>query len=211
METLTAPPYTTVASVDSIEETVAALQANNFEPEVLDTKEEALARIKELITPGASVMNGSSKTLEAIGFVDYLKAGTHGWNNLHDAILAEKDPTKQAGLRKQSALSDFYLGSVHGLSQTGEMVIASNTGSQLTHLVYTSPNIILVVGAQKITPTLADAFKRLDTYVYPLENARIQSLYHVDTINTRTVILHKENPMAGRHVHVLIVKEPLGF
>ena len=36
-------------------------------------------------------MNGSSVTLEQIGFVDYLKAGAHGWNNVHAGIVAEPD------------------------------------------------------------------------------------------------------------------------
>ena len=49
-----------------------------------------------------------------------------------EAILAEKDPAKQALLRTQSALSDFYLGSVHAIAETGEFIIASNSGSQNT-------------------------------------------------------------------------------
>jgi len=106
-------------------------------------------------------MNGASRTLEEIGYVDYLKSGTHGWKNLHEEILAEKDPATQALLRKQSVLSDYYLGSAHAVTQTGELVIASNSGSQLPHLAYTSPNIILVVGTHKIVPTLQDALARI--------------------------------------------------
>src|SRR5580704_8609267 len=117
--------YTKLASQETIDATVAALKERGVEAIVVATKEEALAKIKELIPQGVSVMNGSSKTLEAVGFVEYLKSGTHGWNNLHAGIAAEKDPAKQAALRKQASLSDFYLGSVHALAQTGEFVIAS--------------------------------------------------------------------------------------
>src|SRR5579872_4290872 len=145
--------YETLATADAVAKTIAALKEHGMEGEYLQTRADALNRIKELIPAGASVMNGSSRTLVEIGYVDYLKSGTHPWNNLHAAILAEKDSAKQAQLRKQAVLSDFYLGSVHGLSETGEAVIASNTGSQLPHIVFTSPNIIFVVGAQKITPT----------------------------------------------------------
>src|SRR5487761_2201177 len=137
--------YTTLASKESLEKTVAALTANNFMPEVVATKEAALARIKELIPAGASIMNGASTTLQQIGYVAYLKEGTHGWNNLHAAILAETDAAKQGELRKMGVLSDYYMGSVHALTEGGEMLIASNSGSQLPHLAYTSPNLILVV------------------------------------------------------------------
>jgi len=200
-----------VAVTSAIDTAVAALTANGFLPQVLATKEEALAKIKELIPKGASVMNGTSKTLEQIGYIEYLKAGNHGWNNLHAAILAEKDPAKQAELRKHSVVSDFYLGSVHGLSQTGEVVIASASGSQLPHLAYTSPNIILVVGKQKITPTLMHAIARIDSQVLPLEDERMKAAHGIGTTHAKTLILHKESPFMGRKVHVLLVEEKLGF
>jgi len=170
-----------------------------------------LERIKALIPQGASIHNGGSTTLQEIGYIDYLKSETHGWNNLHANILAEADPEKQSKLRRESAFSDYYLGSVHALSETGEMVIASNTGSQLPHLVFTSPNIILVVGTQKITPTLVEAIRRLEEYVIPLEDKRAMSAYKSHTMNTKTLILHKENPMMGRKVKIILVKERLGF
>jgi len=46
-------------------------------------------------------------------------AKSHGWNNLHESILAETDKTKQDLLRRQALLSDYYLGSVHALAQDG--------------------------------------------------------------------------------------------
>ena len=203
--------YTILASKETVEKTAAALKEHNFEPIVVDTKEEALAKIKELIPAGASVMNGASRTLDEIGFVEYFKSGKHPWNNLHAGVVAEEDPVKQALLRKHAVLSDFYLGSVHALSQTGEMVIASNTGSQLPHIVYTSPNLIFVVGTQKIMPTLEDARKRLWEYVLPLEDARILAAHNVHTHLSKELIFHIENPMLGRKVRVILVNEKLGF
>ncbi|HWB34108.1 MAG TPA: lactate utilization protein [Candidatus Paceibacterota bacterium] len=203
--------YDTLASDTSLETTVAALTAHNFEPEIINTKEEALERIKALIPTGASVMNGASRTLDEIGFVGHLQSGDHDWHNLHEAILSEKDPAAQQKLRRMSVVSDFYLGSVHALSETGEMVIASNTGSQLPHLVYTSPNIILVVSTKKITPTLQDALKRLEEHVIPLEDERLLKAHGIHTTHAKTLIMHRENPNMGRHIHVLLVKENLGF
>ncbi len=203
--------FNTLASQESIEKTVRELTANGFQAEVVENKTEALERIKALIPKGASIHNGGSTTLQEIGYIDYLKSDTHGWNNLHANILAEADPDKQGKLRRESAFSDYYLGSVHALSETGEMVIASNTGSQLPHLVFTSPNIILIVGTQKITPTLANAITRLEKYVIPLEDERAMNAYKSHTMNTKTLILHKENPMMGRDVKIILVKEQLGF
>lgn len=203
--------YETIPPKETVERIVTTLKEHNVEALIVDTKEQALEKIKERIPHGASVMNGSSITLEQIGFVDYLKSGAHGWDNLHEAILTEQDPTKHAELRKQATLSDYYLGSVHALSQTGEFVIASNTGSQLPHIVFTSPNLIFVVGTQKIVPTLADAMDRLENYVVPLENQHMQKLYGVDTMVSKIVIFKHENPMMQRKVMMILVQEKLGF
>lgn len=203
--------YTALATEDTLQALATSLRARNFEPVIVETKEQALEKIKELVPKGASVMNGSSRTLEQVGFVDYLKAGEHGWNNLHENILAEKDTDKQNVLRRQALLADYYLGSVHALAQTGEMLIASNTGSQLPHIVYSSPNVIFVVGTQKIVPTLTDAADRLRTHVVPLEDVNMQQKYGIHTAINKEFVFHAENPMNGRKITVLLVKEALGF
>src|SRR4051812_5952078 len=105
--------FKTLASSQTIEKTIQALKEHHFEPIQVTSKEEALLKIRELIPAGVSVMNGASETLREIGYLDILKSKNHPWNNLHDAILSEKDAAKQAQLRKQSVISDFYLGSAH--------------------------------------------------------------------------------------------------
>jgi L-lactate utilization protein LutC len=200
-----------LATKETVDKTVKALAAKNIETVVVKNKAEALDAIKKLIPQGASVMNGSSVTLEQIGFVEYLKSGTHGWNNMHAAVLAEKDPAKQATLRKQAALSDYYLGSVHALTTAGEFIVASNTGSQLPHIVFTSPNLIFVVSTKKIVPTLPDAMKRLEEYVVPLEDKHMMEKFGVGTALNKIVIFKNENPRLGRIVHMILVEEDVGF
>jgi len=200
-----------LANAETIKKTVDALLKRGIEAVVVNNRAEALEKLKSFIQKGASVMNGSSRTLEEIGFVDYLKSGKHDWKNLHEEILQEKDPAEQALLRKQAVLSDYYLGSVHAIAETGEFVIASNSGSQLSHIVFTSPNLIFVVGTQKIVPTLENAMKRLEDYVVSLEDQHMKKLYGVGTLLSKIVIFKHENPMMGRKIRFIIVNEKLGF
>lgn len=203
--------YNALASADTITKTADALAANGFKPVHVHTKEEALAKVQELIPEGISIINGASETLREIGFVDLLKSGKHPWKNLHDAILAETDQAKQGQLRREATLSEFYVGSVSALTETGELLIASNSGSQMPSLSFSSPNIALVVGANKIVPTLNEGFTRLEKHVVPLEDERLKKAYGIPTTWAKTLVLHKENPMAGRSVYVIIVDEILGF
>lgn len=203
--------YNNLASVEVIEKTINSLKERGFLPEVIETREAALMRIKELIPGGATVMNGSSRTLEEIGFIEHLKTNNHGWKNLHADILALNDTTEQQKMREQAFFSEFYLGSVHALTESGELLIASNSGSQLPHLVSTSANLILVVGAQKIVPTVDEAFKRLDEQVIPLEEKRMRAAQGVGTYPSKVLLLNREPDFMGRKVRLLIVNEILGY
>ncbi len=202
--------YTQLAKKESVEKTIQSLAPRNVEAFMVESGAEALAKIKELIPAGASLMNGSSVTLEQIGFVEYLKGGAHPWKNLHDGIIAETDPEKKIELRKQAVSSDYYLGSIHALAETGEFVIASNSGSQLPHIVFTSPNLIFIVSTKKIVPTLADAMNRLYEHVIPLEEKHMQEKYGVGTNPSKIVIFNAEK-QSKRKVRIILVNEDLGF
>jgi hypothetical protein len=203
--------YSLLATSEVVNKTIQSLKSKNFDVILVKNSAEALNKIKELIPVGVSVMNGSSRTLEQIGFIDYLKSTNHGWNNLHATILAETDPIKQAVLRQQSVLSDYYLGSVHALIEDGEFIIASNTGSQLPHIVFTSPNLIFIVSTKKIVPDFTQAMKRLEEYVVPLEDKRIKESGGTGTVPNKIVTFKGENPKLGRKIHMILVEEDLGF
>lgn len=203
--------YDTIPSANVINKTAEALRERDLEVFVVETGVEALAKVRELIPKGASVSNGSSKTLEQIGLVDYLKSDTHGWNNLHGKVVAEKDPVKQEQSRKESLFADYYLGSVHAIAGTGEMIIASASASQLAPIVYTSPNLIFVVGAQKITPTYEQAMKRLREYVVSLEDKNMKDVGMGGTVLAKIVTFEHEPAFMKRKVRVILVKERLGF
>jgi L-lactate utilization protein LutC len=202
--------YDTLAGDDVIAATTEALKARGVEATTVATKEEAFEALKAMIPAGASINNGSSTTLQQIGFVDYLKGETP-WNNLHAKVLAETDSAQQKKLRGEAMFADYYIGSVHAMAQTGEMVIASGSGSQLPPIISTSPNVIFVVSTQKITPTLADAMDRLNTHVWPLEDARMKSVNMGGSIISKVLTFQHEPAFTGRKINVIFVKEKLGF
>jgi len=114
-------------------------------------------------------------------------------------------------LRRQSVLSDYYLGSVHAVAQTGQLVIASNSGSQLPHIVFTSPNLIFVVGLQKLTPSLDAALSRVREYVLPLEDKRMKDVGMGGSAISKLLIFEREQAFMKRKVNIIFIKEKLGF
>lgn len=202
--------YDQLANPETIQETINALKGRNIEALLVNTKEEALEKIKEMIPAGASIMTGGSTTLNEIGFSDLLISKNHSWKNLKDEIVAETDPDKQNELRKQSVLSDYFLGSVHVVTKDGEVLVASASGSQIPSYAFTSPNVIWVVGAQKIVDDLNSAFDRVKTYVFPLEDQRMKSAGAQGSVIARWLVFEREI-MPNRKVTLIFVNEKLGF
>lgn len=203
--------YDTQAIKESLDKTIKSLQGKGYQVFNVKDRIEALEKIKTLIPPNVSVMNGASKTLDQIGYLDFLKSGKSGWNDLHAKVAAESDPEKRRKIRKEATLSDFYLGSVNALTEDGQMVIASNSGSQLTSIAFNSTNLIFVISTNKIVPSLEEAMKRIEEFVYPLENQHMKDLGAPGTMLSKVLIFKGENPMMGRKINIILVNEKLGF
>ena len=202
--------YATLASAETIQKVMENVKPRNITPMLVQTKEEALEKLKSLLPDGAELMTGTSTTLQEIGFVDLLKSGNHPWKNLKDAIVAETDPAQQLALRKQSTLVDYFIASVHAITEDGQMFIASGSGSQLPSYAFSSNHVIWVVGTQKIVKNLDEAFKRLHEYTYPLEDQRMKSTGTPGSTIGKILIFDKEI-MPYRHITLLLVNEKLGF
>ena len=202
--------YDTLASKDVIKRTMDALKARNINVELVDTKEDALRKINKLIPPGKEVMTGGSTTLDQIGFTELLKSGKSPWKNLKGQILSEKDPARQMELRKKSVTSEYFLGSVHAVAETGEILIVNATGSSIPSYAFSSDNVIWIVGTQKIVPTLEDGFKRIREYCVPLEDKRMKSIGYQGTTIGKYLIFERETN-ANRKIDLIFVNEKLGF
>jgi|WetSurMetagenome_2_1015567.scaffolds.fasta_scaffold05099_6 L-lactate utilization protein LutB len=205
--------YLNLPSPERIQRTIEAVTARGINVTFVEGREDALAEIYELIPTAASVMTGSSVTLQQIGLEAALKMGDHTWWNMKADIIAEKDPIQQAQLRKQATLAEYYLGSVHAIAETGEILIASATGSQLAPYAFSSAHVIWVAGAQKIVPTLEDAFRRLREYVQPLEDRRLKQVFGPEArgVVGKILVFERESPMLKRSVNLILVNEVLGF
>jgi hypothetical protein len=205
--------YNILPTPDRLQKTIEAVRAGGVTVTLVDTKESALAHLQALIPAGASVMTGASISLQQIGFEALLMGGNHPWKYLKAGILAEKDPARALALRKQASLADYYLGSVHAIAETGEILIASATGSQLAAYAYSSTNIVWVAGAQKITPSLEIAFQRVREYVLPLEDQHMKQLYgeQARSFIGKLLLFENEAPYLHRSVNLLLVNEVLGF
>ncbi len=165
-------------------------------------------RVLEMIPEGSEVMTMTSVTNESIGLEKELNESGR-YKPVRDRFAAgDMTPSDK---RKLGAGPDFATGSVHALTESGQLVIASQSGSQLPAYAYGAGKMIWVVGAQKIVPDLDAAMERINNYVLGLESQRANKAYNITTGSSvnKLLIINKESKM-GRAV-VVIVDEALGF
>jgi hypothetical protein len=113
-------------------------------------------------------------------------------------------------MQMMGAVPQIALGSVHAVTEEGQLVIASNTGSQLGAYAYGSEKVVWVVGTQKIVKNLDEAMKRIYEYVLPLESERVKKAYGMERSNVSKLLIINKEVKPGRAV-VVLVKESLGF
>ena len=194
---------------ETVESAVTGLEASGFEVVVVDSAAEALETIQSQVPAGVSVMNGHSTTLEEIGFDEFLSEGDHEWESLPDRIWGIDDDAERQTARRESQTADYFLGGINAVAQTGELVAADLSGSRIGAYPFAAGNVVIVTGTNKIVPTLDDAFDRLESVAYPLENERAQEAYGVESAVAKQLIYRRETE-EGRTT-VVLVREQLGY
>jgi hypothetical protein len=133
------------------------------------TRQEAVARMLELIPPKATVGFSGSQTLEQIGAVKALQArATPVFDQYQPGIT--KEQSRQ--LRRQGACAEYYLASANGIAGTGELVFLSAFGNRIAG-VSNAPGVLIVCGMNKVVDTLDEALRRAREYATPLNCKRL--------------------------------------
>jgi L-lactate utilization protein LutC len=190
----------------AIERAAAALRLRNFDARIVADAVEAREMVLTLLPEGTEVGEGASLTLDQIGVTEIVeKSGRY--DAIRPKTRAMDRATKMREIRKLAAAPDVQINSVHALTEDGRMVIASGTGSQLGPIGFGAGKVVLVVGAQKIVPDLETAYRRVEEYSYPLEDAKMQELYGARSSVSKMLILNRDSP--GRTT-VILVAEPVG-
>ncbi|MEU6720988.1 LUD domain-containing protein [Nonomuraea sp. NPDC046802] len=203
-----ATPFTDPASGQRLERAAAALTAHGFTAEILDDAAAARTRVKELIPEGAGVFTGASETLRLSGIDEDINAGGR-YQAIKPRLLAMDRATQMDDMRRLGATPDVIVGSVHAVTETGSLVIASGSGSQLPGYAGGAARAIWIVGAQKVVPDLDTALRRVEDHCLPLETARTQKVHGWPSAISRLLILNAEfQPGRGT---VLLLREAIGF
>jgi hypothetical protein len=196
------------ASAADLDSLAANLRERNFEVVIVESAAEAKDAVMARIPEGAQVHSGKSKTLEDSGvFKELMESDRYDF--IRRRTMKMDRATQGDEIRRLSAAPDVMLGSVHAVTQAGQLVVTSASGSQIGPYASGAGKLILVVGSQKIVRDLDTAFRRIADYVFPWEDARLREQIGIGTAITRTLIIERDF-RPGRTT-IILVREPIGI
>ena len=187
--------------------TVVALEEHGFSVQVVDDLDAARVAVFARIPDGSSVMTNTSVTLQETGIAATIDGGGP-YESARNAMMALDFATQLQEMKAVAGQPDFALGSVHAVTRDGALFIASASGSQLASYVWGAANVIFVVGAQKLVPTVEAARERIYEYSLQLEDARAYAAYGQNSFVGKILEIHQEFP--GR-IHIVLVRQSVGF
>ena len=201
-----------IPSQEVISTTQKALTQNGIETFVVSNRVEALKTVLSFLPENAEVFTLTSVTLDEVGITKEVNESSR-YVSVRNALYA-LDPQKQAReQRKLGTAPDFAIGSAHAITESGIVMVASFTGSQIPAYAYGAGSLIWVVGAQKIVRSVEEGLKRIHEYVLPKETARARKAYNLpETFNSypSKILLFEKEIQPGR-VKLVLVQEVLGF
>jgi acyl-CoA hydrolase len=208
MSTTTTPDrFTTLPDEQTLASAVTALEEHGFSVEVVDNLGAAREAVLARIPHGSTVMTNTSVTLAETGIADAINDGGP-YESARNAMFALDFATQAQEMKAIGGQPDYALGSVHAVTRDGTLVIASASGSQLASYAWGAANVILVVGAQKLVPTLEAAHERIYQHSLVLEDARAIAAYGQHSRVGKILEIHEELP--GR-IHIVLIRQVVGF
>lgn len=139
-----------------VKSTLKNLEKNNFKAVYVETKEEALTLVKSIINPTSITSHGGSMTLRDSGIEEYIEKETNFKKDYRDSYN-----------------SDYYLASANALTEHGEIYEVDGRGNRVSAILYGPKNVILVVGINKLVPSVKDAIKRVKVEAAPANAIRL--------------------------------------
>ncbi len=191
------------------------LEKNGFSVYFAKNRAEALTIAKRFLEDVDTVGFGGSTTVAQIGLLEYIlkQKNLKTFNQYENGI----DMQENIKRRREGMLADLYVTGCNAITKNGELVNADGSGNRVAAQIFGPKKVLLVVGVNKIVPTLEDGFKRI---------INIAAVKNIERLNSKAKEMGKEpkyniNNIANKfayinadekdRTHIILVNEELGY
>ena len=198
-----------VTTNDVLIQTSLALTQRNIYTSIAENAADAKQLLIDLIPRNSEVYVSTSETLDSIGYTEHISQ-SNNYKSLNELVTAETDLDTQKDVRRRvTTIADYFVGSVQAISASGEVIIASGSGSQIAAYVYGAKKVFWVAGIQKICQDLPSAIERVRGYALEKHDQWLQGYGRSAAPVGKLLIF--EHEQVKERVHMILVKEILGW
>lgn len=187
-----------------------------FEAYYCPTKEDALAKAISLIPEDHVVSWGGSVSINDIGLRPYVLE--------HRQVIdrdTAKTPEERKELLRKALLCDTFIMGTNAATEDGQLYNIDGTGNRVAALIFGPKQVVMIVGMNKVEPTLDAAITRARSVASPMNMQRFSKktpcaitgmcadCLSPDSICNQMVRTRRCAP-AGR-IKVILVGENVGF
>lgn len=191
------------------------LEKNGFSVYFAQNSSEALELAKTFFKDVLTVGLGGSTSVVQIGLLDYIleQKNLTVFNQYAKGI----DMQENLNRRRKGLLADLYVTGCNAITKNGELVNADGSGNRVAAQIFGPKKVLLIVGKNKIVPTLKDGFDRI---------TNIAAMKNINRMNNKAKEMGKEPKYNLKNIankfayingdekgrtHIILVNEELGF
>ncbi|MFT4084903.1 MAG: lactate utilization protein [Nocardioides sp.] len=186
----------------------------------VETADEALKLLLELVPAGARLGRGDSVTLNQIGaFEALMDRGENEFINpvRTDATTGYNPPREERReMQRQTLLSDIYLTGTNAITLDGTIVSTDGSGNRVAAMMFGPKKVIIVAGVNKICTDVDDALRRIRDWAGPVNAWRHRLKHRKDDglgwgVLRYTAIIDGNQPVEQGKICVILINEDLGL
>ncbi|MCQ1531009.1 lactate utilization protein [Lutispora saccharofermentans] len=199
-----------------IEDTIKALNKNNFKARFFEDSDTAVKTLLEDIKETDSIGIGGSMTITELGLPKLL---IERGNKVFFHWL-ETTPESMDNARVNASRADVYLTSTNAFTERGHLVNIDGVGNRVTSMIFGPKKVYIICGINKLTENLDKAIERIKENAY--KNARRLNLKTPCAITGKcndcdspqrmcsvTTILEKKPSKID--IEIIIINKSLGY
>ncbi|WP_142413849.1 lactate utilization protein [Hathewaya massiliensis] len=203
---------------EKLKRTIEALKKNNMNGYMVNSREELIDKIKEIVHEGAVVACGGSMSLAEAGVMEHLRSGRYKFLDREKEGLTKEEINN---IYRAAFSADAYFSSTNAITENGELYNVDGNGNRVAAMLYGPDKVILVVGINKIVKNVEEAINRNKFIAAPANTKRLNKKtpcakvgYCMDCNSEERICneytLIKRQRVSDR-IHVIFLNEELGY
>ncbi len=197
---------------------ISAIEKRNMTAYYCENKEACLQKVLEILPEGCTIAWGGSESIKEAGIPDAVKES--GKYTVYDRAKY-LSPRQVKEFNKLAFSSDYYFMSSNAITLDGMLMNIDGNGNRVANLIFGPEHVIVVVGMNKVVPSIEDAYDRIRNIASPPNTIRLRKntpcsklgkcgdCYSDDCICNQIVITRRSREK--ERIIVLLVNDNLGF